>query len=68
MADMELADSMSVETFGKILERSWDSDAVFLDTNFPEPVLNWVIEQCLQRAELHVDPVSVPNPETPEFS
>ena len=35
------------------LEKSWNAlgipDAVFLDTNFPEPVLNWVIEQCLQR-------------------
>ena len=61
MADMELADSMSVEH----LEKSWNAlgipDSVFLDTNFPEPVLNWVIEQCLQRGlELHVDPVSVP--------
>ena len=61
MADMELADSMSVDH----LEKSWNAlgipDAVFLDTNFPEPVLNWVIEQCLQGGlELHVDPVSVP--------
>ncbi|MDP6765671.1 MAG: carbohydrate kinase family protein [SAR324 cluster bacterium] len=61
MADMELADSMSVGH----LQKSWNAlgipDAVFLDTNFPEPVLNWVIEQCLQGGlELHVDPVSVP--------
>ena len=61
MADMELADSMSVDH----LEKSWNAlgipDAVFLDTNFPEPFLNWVIQQCLQGGlELHVDPVSVP--------
>ena len=59
MADMQLADMISVE----YLERAWRSmkspDAVFLDTNFPSPVITWVIDQC--RADglvLHVDPVS----------
>ena len=60
LADMELADSMPVDHF----EKNWKTlprpDAVFLDTNFSEPVLEWVIERCKkENLPLHVDPVSI---------
>ena len=60
MADMQLADSITVDQMEKIWKSMSLPDAVFLDTNFPKAVLKWVIEQCRKnRLVLHVDPVSV---------
>ena len=60
MADMQIADSINVDQLETIWKTIHLPDAVFLDTNFPKPVIQWIIDQCRKSSlELHVDPVSV---------
>ena len=59
LSEMKLADSISLPC----VQETWNNiptpSAIFLDTNFPPPVLEWIIHRCASDGTaLHLDPVS----------
>ena len=59
LSEMKLADSISLPCVKEIWNNIPTPSAIFLDTNFPPPVLEWIIRRCASDGiALHLDPVS----------